>query len=566
MNDVAASDDGHDAALEAALAAMESALESSDPDKADEVLRQFPDLTLELEEYRANRAELESITQPLREAASGVAGPPEIEGYRVLQLHDEGGMGFIYRAHYERLNQVVALKVMRDDRPVCEDDIRRFRREARCASDLDHPSIISVYDIGSDANDHTAGDSSGGNQLQQARPFYAMELVMGESLKERLENQGKFDPHDAAEMMLAIAEAMGCAHREQIVHRDLKPANILIDRHDHPRIIDFGLARAAAEPDIVEPGTFVGTPFYCSPEQADFRPHQAGPPADVYSLGAILYEMLTGQPPLLGANYEETLAKVCQQQPPQVSQLEPRVKPTLAAICTRCLQKNPADRYPNAYELAEDLRRFLNGKKLSPLTARFQHWHWPWNSDEAYRERISQIGGTLLLFQAVYLVSLIGVQLLLVYEMLEPLAWLLALGGLVPLFFNLRTDDSQGLWASNRPERLLWSIWTAVVMSHLLLLAAMRIRFGYVMGFHSTYAVLPFVAGVAFFVMGASFWRTNMLWGLLWMLLGVVVVAVVPIPWSPICFAAFCTLAIFNLVFVQAKRRKEVAEFAKIQP
>lgn len=528
-------------ALELALADLESALESSNRARVKAVLQKYPAHSVELEEYCANRAALDRLAQPLRQAARGVAAPPEIAGYRVLELHDEGGMGFIYRAHYERLNQVVALKVMRDDRAVSDEDLRRFETEARCAADLDHPNIVSVYDIG----------------IERRRPFYAMELVIGESLKERLENQGKFDPHEAAEMMLAIAEAMGCAHREGIVHRDLKPGNILIDRHDHPRIIDFGLAKRASKADAIEPGTFVGTPFYCSPEQADYRAHEAGPPADVYSLGAILYEMLTGQPPLLGANYDETLAKVREQDPPHLTQHDRRIRRTLAAICTRCLQKKPEDRYPNAYELAEDLRRYLNGKKLSALTQRFQHWDWPWAADEAYRETISNIAGSLLIFLAVYAVCIAGVQVLLIYQVVEPLAWLLAFGGLVPLFFALKTDDTEGLLPSNRPERLLWSIWIGVIIAHFLLLVALRLRFGYVTGFHYTYAALPFLVGLAFFIMGAGFWKTNLLWGLLWMGYGVAIVSLRLDPWSPLAFVAFCALATFNLVFVQWSRNRE---------
>jgi len=531
-----------DAALEAALAELESALEAADPARADAVLRKYPDLAVDLEEYRANRASLDALARPLREAARGVAAPPQIAGYRVLELHDEGGMGFIYRAHYERLNQVVALKVMRNDRPLSDEDLRRFENEARCAADLDHPNIVSVYDIGS----------------QQQRPFYAMELVAGESLKERLQQRGTFDPHEAAEMMLAIAEAMGCAHREGVVHRDLKPGNILIDRHDHPRIIDFGLAKRENKPDAFEPDTFVGTPYYCSPEQAEFRADEAGPPTDVYALGAILYEMLTGQPPLLGANYEETLEKVRTQQPPHVRQHDRRIRPTLAAICTRCLQKKPQDRYPNAYELAEDLRRFLNGKKLSPATQRFQHWDWPWASDEAFREQISKIAGALLIFQAIYAVCIGGVQALLIFQTLEPLAWPLAFVGLLPLFFSLKTDDNDGFWPSNRAERLLWSIWVAVILAHFLLLVALRLRFGYVEGFHLTYGVLPFIVGVAFVIMGASFWQTNLVRGLLWMALGVVIVTCVPAPFAPAAFIAFSTLVALDLVLTQRRRNRQV--------
>ena len=537
--------------LEAALAELMCAMESSDPSHAAAaVIQRYPSHASDLESYLAGCTLMDGLVGEIRQAVHDVPNPPDIPGYRILGLFDEGGMGFIYRAHYDRLDDVVALKVMREDRPVRDEDLQRFRTEARCASALRHRYIISVHDIG----------------VEHDPPYYAMELVDGVSLKDHLADSGTFAPDDAARLMLQIADAMASAHcpendhaeqrRPIVVHRDLKPGNILIDRNGHPRIIDFGLAKADNRADAIEPGTFVGTPNYCSPEQADFRACDAGPAADVYSLGAILYEMLTGQRPLHTPNFDEMLEKVRKDEPLPVKMLNPNVHDDLETICMRCLSKDPEQRYPNAKELREDLRRFLKKKTLA--TPRFR------GSDILRRlvdrqtdEKISQIGPSLLLFQAFYTVCIIGLQVLLVSQWGEPLAWLLGLGSLSLLFGILRTDDSKDWLPSNPSERLLWSIWAGAVISHVMLAIAMRVSHGYVAGFHQTYAVMPFVTGMAYFITGGSFWKYNLMWGVLWWILGVVSVTLVAQPWAPLVYITFSCCCTTHLVIEQLRLGRE---------
>ena len=525
-----------DPSLESALAEMLCAMESSDSASAAEVvIARYPQHASELRSCREDMTAIDGLVGEIRQAAHGVPDSPDIPGYRILELKDEGGMGYVFRAHYERLGRVVALKVIRDDRPINTEELRRFHNEARCASDLDHAYIIKVHD----------------NGVECHPPYYSMELVDGHSLKEWLEEFGTFDSQAAAKLMLDLANAMARAHKEKVVHRDLKPGNILIDRDHKPRVIDFGLAKRDNLPDPIKPGTFVGTPFYCSPEQAKEEAHIAGPSADVYSLGAVLYEMLTGQPPLQGANYAETLEKVREQPPLPLTAHKPHISRELETICLCCLQKNPENRYPNAGELANDLERYIKGKPLACPAARNSFWEWVIN--RGIDEKISKIGPSLLRFQAIYTGCILALQILLLLNWGEPLAWVLAFGSLPLIFAILKTDDSTGWLPGTPAERILWSIWIGVIFAHFVLAIAMRISHGYVAGFHQTYALMPFVTGLAYFIQGGSFWKQNLMWGALWVMLGLVIVTLVAQPWSPLVYIAFSCACTTHLLIAQMR-------------
>ena len=533
------------ASLETALAEMMCALESSDPTAAaDAVIGKYPLHASALRSCREDCMAIDGMVRDIRDAVHCIPNPPEIPGYRILGLHDEGGMGYIFRAHYERLDQIVALKVIRDDRPLRDEDLQRFQTEARCAADLDHLYIISVHDIG----------------LVNERPYYAMELINGTSLKDHLAETGTFKPEAAARLMFHIADAMASAHRRGVVHRDLKPGNILIDSDGHPRIIDFGLAKGKSG-DCNASDAFVGTPNYCSPEQADFRASEAGPASDVYSMGAILYELLTGQPPLLGANTEQTLKKVRHDEPPPVRIHNRDVPRDLETICMRCLLKDPAKRFADAHDLREELRRFLNRHRLTSPQVR--HSFFDFLFQHQTDERISQIGPSLLMFQAFYAMCIIGVQVLLVAQWGEPLAWVLAYGSLLLLFGILKTDGSTDWLPGNPSERLLWSIWLGAITAHFMLGVAMRCSHGYVAAFHQTYALTPFLTGMAYFITGGSFWKTNLMWGMLWWVLGVINVTLVAQPWAPLVYISFSCVCSTHQILEQlrlARVRREGEE------
>jgi WD40 repeat protein len=275
-------------------------------------------------------------------------------------------MGVVYLARQTSLGRLVALKMILADPWTTEVHRQRFRAETETIARLQHPNIVQIYEVGE----------------TDARAFCALEYVDGGNLAEKLDGK-PCTPQEAAELLATVAEAVQAAHARGILHRDLKPANILLAcSHDKgagmdkihpshpshwgvPKLTDFGLAKQLeGAGGLTETGVVIGTPSYMSPEQAAGHNSSLGPPADVYALGAILYEMLTGRPPLVGPTPLETLTQVLERDPVPPRQLQPRVPRDLETICLKCLQKDPARRFGSARELADDLRRFLRGEAI----------------------------------------------------------------------------------------------------------------------------------------------------------------------------------------------------------
>ena len=306
-----------------------------------------------------------SIDQPAdgRESPSQLSDDlPEIPGYKLKEVIGHGGMGIVFRARHLKLNRLIALKMLLSGAFASRQERTRFMREAEAVAGLQHPNIVQVFDVG---------------ELER-RPFFTMELLEGGSLAQRL--AGAPQPAvKSAQLLATIAAAVSYAHEHGIVHRDLKPGNILVTADDTPKIADFGLAqRVDALHDLTTSGTRLGTPSYMSPEQANGKTSAVGPSADIYSLGAILYEMLSGRPPFRAETASATLQQVLADEPVRPSRLNPRVPRDLETICLKCLNKEPQQRYPTAAALADDLHRFLRGEPIAarPLgrTARFMRW------------------------------------------------------------------------------------------------------------------------------------------------------------------------------------------------
>jgi tRNA A-37 threonylcarbamoyl transferase component Bud32 len=277
------------------------------------------------------------------------AALPVIDGYEMGELLGRGGMGLVFKARQQALKRHVALKIIVSGAHAGAAERARFRTEAEAVARLHHPGIVQIYEVGE----------------QAGCPYLALEFVNGGSLAQRLDGT-PMPPRRAAQLLLDLARAVQHAHEQGIVHRDLKPANVLLTETGAAKIADFGLAKLVdVEQGQTQTGAVLGSPSYMAPEQAEGKARAIGPATDVYALGAILYELLTGRPPFLGASFLETLDQVRTHDPAPPQALQPTVSGDLAAICLKCLEKNPAQRYPSAAALADDLDRFLRGEAIA---------------------------------------------------------------------------------------------------------------------------------------------------------------------------------------------------------
>ena len=279
--------------------------------------------------------------------------PVRFGGFELLEELGQGGMGIVFRARELSRGRTVALKRLLRGSGSSAEDVDRFRVEAMAASHLAHPHIVPVFQVGE----------------QDDQPFFTMQYIEGATLSRRL-SEGPMPGLEAARVLVPVCRAIHYAHDRGILHRDLKPSNILIDRDGHPYVSDFGLAKRLdphADPSLTPSGALLGTPSYMPPEQArgSLRRGPLGPACDVYSLGAILYHMLTGRPPFQAASPVETMMLVLEQDPVPPRVLNPGVRPELEMITLRCLQKQPDQRYRSAAAMADDLEAFLRDEPVS---------------------------------------------------------------------------------------------------------------------------------------------------------------------------------------------------------
>jgi serine/threonine protein kinase len=370
----AAGDGGHPPRIEDYLAAagaadrwpllqellrLELYYRRDEPPSPDEYRRRFPDDAERIIPLLGGLTR--PVPQPAQDGRGRGAALPSIAGYEVLAEVGRGGMGVVYQARHLTLNRVVALKMIREGANAGAQELARFRAEAEAVARLQHPNIVQIYEVG----------EHGGV------PYFALEFCAGGSLASRL-NGTPLPPGEAAGLVETLARAVHVAHQAKIVHRDLKPGNVLLaaggvaaDAKPQaaiiPKITDFGLAKRLEEVGQTWSGAVLGTASYMAPEQAAGRSKEIGPAADVYALGAILYELLSGRPPFRAATDLDTILQVINAEPVPPRRLHAKVPRDLETITLKCLEKDPRRRYATAADLADDLHRFLLGE---PIRAR----------------------------------------------------------------------------------------------------------------------------------------------------------------------------------------------------
>jgi serine/threonine protein kinase len=351
----------------------EAARQQGRQPRPEDLCAENPDLVVEMRKRIRAVETMERVLgvnqpdfEPTLRSPADSTGPngeplPQIPGYEIVRVVDQGGMGVVYEARQSNLGRTVAIKMISGMR-LGPTQVARFRSEATASARLQHANFVQIFEVGE----------------VNGRPFFSMEYVDGGSLAHTL-TQTRPSPQHAAEMVCTLARAIHTAHERGIVHRDLKPSNVLLTAAGVPKIGDFGLAkRLDDDSGHTRSGEVLGTPSYMAPEQASGQKQLIGPTTDVYALGAILYELLTGQPPFRGDTVLDSLRMVTTYDPVAPSRLAPATPPDLEAICLKCLEKSQSSRYASARDLADDLQRFLNGQ---PVTARRlgrigRAWKW----------------------------------------------------------------------------------------------------------------------------------------------------------------------------------------------
>jgi serine/threonine protein kinase len=448
---------------------------------------------------------------------------PEVDfgDYELLHEVARGGMGVVYKAKQKGLDRIVALKMVLPGRLASAEDLERFRIEAEATARLQHPNIVAVHEIG---------------QLD-GQLFYSMDYIDGPSLAKRLAHGPVASPL-AARYVLTIARAMQHAHEHGVLHRDLKPSNILLDAHDDPHITDFGLAKKIdADSGRTRTGAVLGTPSYMAPEQAAGKTREIGPACDVYGIGAILYELLTGRPPFRSETPIDTMLQVLEREPVPPRLLNPKAERDLETICLKCLEKDARRRYPSAAALAADLDRFLRGESISVrsvnVIARLAR-----TLERSHLAAEFRTWGTMLLWFGLVVLIGHGINFWLL-ETHRPRAWLWAsrLGqiALIGLTF-WRFRGSRSLAPQSLAERQLWSIWIGYLVAYLIgaVISRELLSPGRQIDELTLYPFGAVLTGLAFFAMGGTYWGRCFAVGLAFFALA----ALMPLrlDWAPLEF------------------------------
>jgi eukaryotic-like serine/threonine-protein kinase len=335
--------------------------------------------------------------------------PRQLGPYEIIEEIDRGGMGIVYKARHKSLDRIVALKLIRSGELASDEEVQRFHTEAAAAAALQHPGIVPIFEVG----------------MLQGHYYYTMAYIEGKPLSAVLKD-GAIDRTSALKILTKLCQAVEHAHQHGIYHRDLKPANVLLDSHDQPIVIDFGLAKVASRnSELTVTGQVLGTPAYMAPERAQGRA-SPGPAEDIYSLGAIAYFMLSGQPPYSGPTPFDVLLQVLDSEPPRPSQIAANLDKHADYLCLKALRKSPAERYLRCSEMAEDAQRLLQGEPIDnqrrTISEKLEGW---WNREPILVAHLFGIGATASIIALAYSI-LGGQQHSFIYRMTLFAIWLLA--------------------------------------------------------------------------------------------------------------------------------------------
>lgn len=422
--------------------------------------------------------------------------------YELLSEIARGGMGVVYRARQVTLDRIVALKMILAGRLASDDDKVRFRTEAEAAAKLQHHNIVAVFDVGE----------------CEAQHYFTMEYIAGSSLDQKLA-AGPMVGKVAARYVRILARAVHYAHKQGILHRDLKPSNILIDAEDEPHITDFGLAKRLGKGDSgqTHSGAVLGTPSYMSPEQAQGKIDELGPACDVYSLGAILYELITGRPPFRAATALDTVMQVIDHQPVPPKLLNRTIDHDLETICLKCLEKDPQMRYPSAEALGEDLQRYLDGETIEAHSFNVLDRLARTLERDSHTADFSSWSSMLLMIAGVVFTEHVAVFALVWFQGPREAITVARIAQFVLIALLFWYNRRNRLLPTSATERQLWAIWIGHFATYFFTIITTRLL-TYTDAINTAllteshfqevlpYPFISLVSGLAFFIMGANYW------------------------------------------------------------
>jgi predicted Ser/Thr protein kinase len=456
-------DSEHEMELADLVCRLLDRIQRHEPVDFDSVCREYPHLSESLREIWGAVIVTDAVAATARtlpsdrdskEASFRVPRLPFVMGdYELTEEVGRGGMGVVYRARQLSLNRVVAIKMIQENRPANPENRQRFLAEAEASARLEHHGIVSVYEV---------------NEFE-GHPYFSMQFVRGITLADRL-RQGPLPQREAARIMAQVCRAIAFAHEHGVLHRDLKPSNILLDRDNQPLVTDFGLAKFAdSDASLTRSGAVIGTPSYMSPEQASGRSSLIGPTSDIYSLGSVLYHLLTGRPPFLAESPMELVLKILEDEPPPPRLIEPRIDRDLEMIVTRSIQKPPDLRYMSASAMADDLECFLRDEPVSARGGKFTQVAARWFR-ETHHAIVLENWGLLWMWHSLVLLITCFLTVALTWMGIEDrwyyaALWIVGLGTWAGVFWALRRRMGPVTFV----ERQIAHVWGASLISIALL-------------------------------------------------------------------------------------------------